>query len=1152
MILIAPEDSPPIEPNVRSDFRRLKLDVHYQGRGEVILSQFVAPVLEMSMRYDRLTSFFDARALLAISHGIESIWRRKGRMRLIIGVHSVPQDLLLASVPGKDWTQAVIDSLRARLMSQVSTISDELLKNRIATLAWMIKDGLLEVRVAAPTGRTASGATGGMFHMKHFVFEDESGNTITAVGSPNETSPGMSTNFEEITVHMSWRHGSARYIEAHRGTFETIWRGDVEGLDIRPLDDAFANELLRNLGQPEERPARQPIERPSIVKEIIDVARKSPAFSFLNSGPAALYPHQERAFMDGLSRWPVRVLFADEVGLGKTLEAGAAISYMYRFASVRRIVILAPKNLLRQWQDELRLHFGLSFWLYDSTERAFISPDGDGIALPRGESPVGDSAPDLTIVSAQLARGMRGDNHIFKNVKRYPDLLVVDEAHAARLKPDLEDKPHPTRLFNLVKVLSSKVQHLILVTATPLQIHWMEYHATLSLLGLPGGWNDGETYQRSLRVLANPENKPSLEDAKWVLRGIGSSISEMDFDCSKLSEPERKLAEVARKVKGSPTFEERMMVVRGWQDAYRLFVRVHPGHVLTIRNTRKLLENYGYSFPERNLQAPIVSVPADVNLFYDTVDRYLSEGYGKVEQAANPGKTNVGFAKCTYQQRLASSLHAARLSLERRLLRIEGIGSKTVAPSGAADEDEPEDESTRMLDSPGTPLMLSLSPAVTSAAAVERLHLRNLLDILDMIRLKGGEPDPKIAHMLGLLDKHIGKDRVLVFSHFTDTLDGCLDAFFTHYVGGAVPAHALYTGKEVWMDRGDGQVPASKEDIKDALNKGWLSVVFCSDAASEGLNLQAARVIINIDVPWNPARLEQRIGRIDRLGQTEPVVDIYNLWYPDSVEARMYERLLSRREDYQLAVGETPELISEAIRIELSNRLGSREVLRTDPFQRLQLLRQESQHRAMHRIWDAELETAPVSTIMRRELLEIIYRHGKEAGWKTEMTGDGMLSLERPGAPAVHLSAEPGRSDSLTLTHPVIDMISQIKLPSSRKVGEQTDLCVVMRGDVPFTFCIKDSGRVRLVPPEQLPGLMGSVIDNIPINTKDFTEIRLEPDGSLPQDETMMTVLDVCRWLPNHSASKTVIPESRGRITALPMGDGRWDLRSIGRIASSK
>ena len=134
--------------------------------------------------------------------------------------------------------------------------------------------------------------------------------------------------------------------------------------------------------------------------------------------------------------------------------------------------------------------------------------------------------------------------------------------------------------------------------------------------------------------------------------------------------------------------------------------------------------------------------------------------------------------------------------------------------------------------------------------------------------------------------------------------------------------HGVYTGKEAWVDLGSGPTPVSKEGVRAALAAGQIRVLFCSDAASEGLNLHAARVIVNVDVPWNPARLEQRIGRIARLGQRAPEVEIINLWYPDSVEARMYGRLLARHEDYQLAVGAAPELVADAIRSEVSGMLG--------------------------------------------------------------------------------------------------------------------------------------------------------------------------------------------------------------------------------------
>ena len=89
--------------------------------------------------------------------------------------------------------------------------------------------------------------------------------------------------------------------------------------------------------------------------------------------------------------------------------------------------------------------------------------------------------------------------------------------------------------------------------------------------------------------------------------------------------------------------------------------------------------------------------------------------------------------------------------------------------------------------------------------------------------------------------------------------------------------------------------------------------MFCSSAANEGLNLQAASVMINVDVPWVPSELEQRIGRIARLGQKKPIVTVHNLWYPGSIEAEIYRRLISRQKDMWFAIGTFPEQIGDGI-----------------------------------------------------------------------------------------------------------------------------------------------------------------------------------------------------------------------------------------------
>ena len=151
-------------------------------------------MLQTAVAYDRLTSFFSVNSLLAIAQGIETLWRRQGKMRLILGIHDVPAELVSAT--GEDVPELAVASVRQRLLAQISTLRDELSRDRLATLAWMIQDDLLCVRVAAPTAGRSSAASG-VFHSKRFIFRDASGQTVSAVGSPNETLFGLGANFEE-------------------------------------------------------------------------------------------------------------------------------------------------------------------------------------------------------------------------------------------------------------------------------------------------------------------------------------------------------------------------------------------------------------------------------------------------------------------------------------------------------------------------------------------------------------------------------------------------------------------------------------------------------------------------------------------------------------------------------------------------------------------------------------------------------------------------------------------------------------------------------------------------------------------------------------------------------------------------------------------
>ena len=138
--------------------RDLDIKFSYAGKGVDILKRFLLPSIDTCVRYDRITSFYTVESLLAISQGIESIYRKHGKMRLIIGIHSFPGEILDA-VKKKKYLEKQISEIRKNLISGIESIKDSLKKKRLATLAWMIEDNLLEIKAADVLGE-------GIFHPK--------------------------------------------------------------------------------------------------------------------------------------------------------------------------------------------------------------------------------------------------------------------------------------------------------------------------------------------------------------------------------------------------------------------------------------------------------------------------------------------------------------------------------------------------------------------------------------------------------------------------------------------------------------------------------------------------------------------------------------------------------------------------------------------------------------------------------------------------------------------------------------------------------------------------------------------------------------------------------------------------------------------------
>ena len=218
-----------------------------------------------------------------------------------------------------------------------------------------------------------------------------------------------------------------------------------------------------------------------------------PALAMVSGGHTALFAHQELAFIDALSRWPVRVMFADEVGLGKTFEAGA----------VRELSTPPHRGVARRWSSPprqssisgKRSSTSTSASMHGCTnpQAAFLSSEGEVRVLSPSEPVLGKS-PRLSSCRPSSPEVLAASGHLFAEVVDMPDVLVVDEAHAARVRPDETGSERPTLMWRLLDDIMPKVPHVIFATATPMQVHWREYHALLELLGLPEVWRKPDNY----------------------------------------------------------------------------------------------------------------------------------------------------------------------------------------------------------------------------------------------------------------------------------------------------------------------------------------------------------------------------------------------------------------------------------------------------------------------------------------------------------------------------------------------------------------------------------------------------------------------------------------------------------------------------------
>jgi len=895
-------------------FRELVLRVAY-GPGDEPLHSFYLPVLSRAVHYDRSAGYFSSGALVVAGQGLANLIANGGTMRLLAGAELSEPDV--DAIRRGDANLG--DVTRERLVALLSEPEDELARKRLAVLAWMVAAGTLEIKVVLPRGPDghplAAAEAEGYYHPKKGLFTDPAGDRVGFSGSINESINAWKRHFEEFHVYRSWEQGERSHLSQVESYFSRVWsNADPDWISI-PVPEAVREGLLRFC--PEEPPEHDPLESPVVVppaagpsdEEAIiawflrDVPRLLDVGDRVGRTTAAIepWPHQRRIAGSVVGRFPERFLLADEVGLGKTIEAGLILRDLLVSGAVERCLILAPASVLRQWQDELREKFALEVPIYDGGQ--LVGPGPDRLTRPlSGSNPWDEVA--LVLASSQLVK--RKDRRAELLSGPDWDLVVVDEAHHARRKDFLDlSLRRPNRLLELLegtdglKGLARKTRGLLLLTATPMQVHPVEVWDLLAQLGLAGKWGAWEgnflRYFEELRVAAT-----SPGDADWrFLAGMARDEldhgGEVDDEVAGLFEDRMGFAGWTR-LRGFPYASDPVHEARAMPDKERAALLALLRHLTPLRrrmfrHTRNLLRQYRDrgllpgKIADREPEPRWIEFEPEEAQLYRRVDEYISSFYKKYEGE----RKGLGFVMTVYRRRLTSSFYALQRSLEKRLDFLRG----RTTDLGLTDEDlEEEDLSadvTEELQTEGR------------SRGLESIHAEEIGYVEDFLHdLRNLGTDTKFDQLTKDLDAALAKrDSVVVFTQYTDTVDHLKEKLREVY-GHRV---ACYTGRVVERWAGVAWAPATKEEIKRAFRDGDVQILLGTDALAEGLNLQTCGVEINYDAPWNPMRLEQRIGRIDRIGQRHDIVWIWTYFYQDTVEAQVYERLGKRIDWFKGVIG---------------------------------------------------------------------------------------------------------------------------------------------------------------------------------------------------------------------------------------------------------
>jgi SNF2 family DNA or RNA helicase len=763
-------------------------------------------------------------------------------------------------------------ALKERWNEAPSEVEALLHRDRYRRLYQLLTIGRVEIRVV-PKDRV-------FIHGKAGVVEAADGSKICFLGSINETKSAFAQNYEIL-----WEDPSPEGVAWVEEEFEALWK------DSYPLPDAIIDEIKRvsdrveihfEEAKTEELPAAALVESP------------------IYRGGEQLQPWQ-RSFVTMFLQHretygKARLLLADDVGVGKTLSL-AASAMISALLDDGPVLILCPSTLTLQWQVELIDKLGIPSAVWSSTKKVWIDPKGH-IIKTRGPEDIARCPFRIAIVSTGLIVH-DSDERKYLLDRRF-GTVVLDEAHKARRRGGLGEKRNePNNLLEFMLQIGLRTKNLLLGTATPIQTEVYELWDLLRILNvgadhvlgreLFGRWAD---WQRALPLVKGEEGPVDERDAwEWLRNPLPPGNEDALFATLRLQLGLADLIFFTDRGFGSLGFLEQQALGQSLAPG---FLREHNPIVRhTVLRRRQTLEEAGllerigvdvHPGPDAPINAytgvGFSGLGLLTNLPFDLAYKAAEAFTDALERRTKA----AGFVKTLLRQRICSSFVSGRSTAEK-MLRRETL------------EDE---EQTALLDD-------TLRTLTTEEAS----HLRKVVEELSRPEAR----DPKLAAVKYFLTEHRTEGKTwlqhgcIIFSQYYDTAYSLGSELAKSLLDEPV---AVYAGAgKSGLFRNNEFASVEREEIKNAVKRREIRLVVATDAACEGLNLQTLGTLINVDLPWNPSRLEQRLGRIKRIGQARRTVDMLNLVYHETQDEKVYQVISRRMKDRYDIFGGLPDTIED-------------------------------------------------------------------------------------------------------------------------------------------------------------------------------------------------------------------------------------------------